>query len=207
MLDPIDLLRSNLSRRASFSASSLPCSNEPWQHCTKALDNRTIRTVAGIDLNHDDIVGYLSNELGLLTDLTFLHIKSNSFCGTIPYNFNHLKLLFELNLSNNRFAGKFPRVFLQLLKLKFLDLKFNEFEEAVPKELFDKDLDAIFINHFPEICFSNKKVDMQICKDKFAYSSGSMIYLMTCFCRPHGKSHTYAAKVQACGASIRMGYL
>ncbi|KAM1132187.1 hypothetical protein FF1_046604 [Malus domestica] len=114
---------------------------------TKALDNRTIRTVAGIDLNHGDIAGYLPEELGLLTDLALFHINSNRFCGTVPHKFNHLKLLFELDLSNNRFAGKFPRVVLQLPKLKFLDLRFNEFEGMVPKELFDKDLDAIFINH------------------------------------------------------------
>ncbi|XP_068314512.1 leucine-rich repeat extensin-like protein 4 [Pyrus communis] len=115
--------------------------------CTKALDNRTIRTVAGIDLNHGDIAGYLPEELGLLTDLVLLHINSNRFCGTVPHKFNRLKLLFELDLSNNRFARKFPRVVLRLPKLKFLDLRFNEFEGTVPKELFDKDLDATFINH------------------------------------------------------------
>ncbi|KAK2991650.1 hypothetical protein RJ640_016326 [Escallonia rubra] len=31
--------------------------------------------------------------------------------------------------------------------LKSLDLRFNEFEGGVPKELFDNDLDTIFINH------------------------------------------------------------
>ncbi|KAM1471565.1 hypothetical protein ACFX14_042037 [Malus domestica] len=49
--------------------------------CTKALDNSTIRTVAGIDLNHGDIAGYLPEELGLLTDLALFHINSNRFCG------------------------------------------------------------------------------------------------------------------------------
>ncbi|KAM1020326.1 hypothetical protein ACFX13_042312 [Malus domestica] len=98
------------------------------------------------------IAGYLPNELGLITDLALLHIKSNRFYGTVPHKFNRLKLLFELDLSNNRFVGKFPRVFQQLLELKFLDLSFNEFEWTVPKELFDKDLDSIFINHFPKTC-------------------------------------------------------
>ncbi|PQP96057.1 leucine-rich repeat extensin-like protein 4 isoform X2 [Prunus yedoensis var. nudiflora] len=53
-------------------------------------------------------------------------MNSNRFCGTVPHKFKQLKLLFELDISNNRF---------------------NEFEGTVPKELFDKDLDAIFINH------------------------------------------------------------
>ncbi|CAL5322081.1 unnamed protein product [Camellia sinensis] len=65
----------------------------------------------------------------------------------VPHKFKNLKLLFELDLSNNRFAGKLPQVVLKLSSLKFLDLRFNEFEGNVSKELFDKDLDAIFINH------------------------------------------------------------
>ncbi|KAJ0959735.1 hypothetical protein J5N97_000581 [Dioscorea zingiberensis] len=79
------------------------------------------------------------------TSLLF-HINSNRFCGIIPHKFERLKLLFELDLSNNRFAGRFPDVVLRLPSLKFLDLRYNEFEGTVPKELFDKDLDAIFIN-------------------------------------------------------------
>ncbi|KAM1113509.1 hypothetical protein ACFX2B_045622 [Malus domestica] len=135
---------------------------------TKALDNRTIRIVAGIDLNHGDIAGYLPEELGLLTDLALFHINSNRFCGTVPHKFNRLKLLFELDLSNNRFAGKFLRVVLQLPKLKFLDLRFNEFEGTVPNELFDKDLDAIFINH------NRFRFDLP---DNFGNSSVSVIVL------------------------------
>jgi hypothetical protein len=115
-------------------------------YCAQALDNPNIRTVAGIDLNHADIAGYLPDELGLLTDLALFHINSNRFCGTVPHTFEKLKLLFELDLSNNRFAGKFPNVVLRLPVLKFLDIRFNEFEGTVPRELFDKDLDAIFIN-------------------------------------------------------------
>ncbi|PIA65171.1 hypothetical protein AQUCO_00100571v1 [Aquilegia coerulea] len=115
--------------------------------CAPALDNKSIQTVAGIDLNHGDIAGYLPEELGLLVDLALFHINSNRFCGTVPHKFVKLKLLYELDLSNNRFAGGFPQVVLKLPTLKFLDLRFNEFEGGVPNELFDKDLDAIFINH------------------------------------------------------------
>ncbi|CAL5415318.1 unnamed protein product [Camellia sinensis] len=99
-------------------------------YCAQALDNRSIKTVAGIDLNHGDIAGYLPEEHG-----------------TVPHKFKNLKLLYELDLSNNRFAGKSPLVVLKLPVLKFLDLRFNEFEGNVPNKLFDKDLDAIFINH------------------------------------------------------------
>ncbi|KAL1554890.1 hypothetical protein AAHA92_15395 [Salvia divinorum] len=121
--------------------------NYSYVFCAPALDNSSIRTVAGIDLNHGDIAGYLPEELGLLRDLGIFHINSNRFCGTVPNKFNNLKVLFELDLSNNRFAGKFPYVVLSLPKLIYLDIRYNEFEGTVPPQLFDKPLDAIFINH------------------------------------------------------------
>ncbi|CAN1761013.1 Leucine-rich repeat extensin-like protein 3, partial [Linum perenne] len=100
-----------------------------------------------IDINHGDIAGYLLEELGLLVDLAFIHINSDRFCDTVPHKLKKLKRLYKLDLSNNRFARTFPNIVLQMPKLKFLDLRFNELEGTVSKELFDKDLDAIFINH------------------------------------------------------------
>ncbi|MBA0749239.1 hypothetical protein Gogos_003188 [Gossypium gossypioides] len=96
-------------------------------YCTPTLDNKRNKIVTSIDLNHEDITGHLPEELGLLTGF--------------------VKLMLELDLSNNWLASKFPEVSVMLHLLKFLDLRFNEFEGTVPKELFDKDLDAIFINH------------------------------------------------------------
>lgn len=91
-------------------------------YCTHSLDDPLERTVAGIDINHADIAGYLPDELGLLYDIALFHINSNRFCGTIPRSFLNMHLLFELDLSNNRFSGKFPYVVLLLPKLKYLDL-------------------------------------------------------------------------------------
>uniref|UniRef100_A0A3Q7INM8 Cell wall hydroxyproline-rich glycoprotein n=1 Tax=Solanum lycopersicum TaxID=4081 RepID=A0A3Q7INM8_SOLLC len=114
--------------------------------CAPSLMDDSIRVVAGIDLNHADIAGSLVAELGLLTDLVLFHLNSNRFCGVVPKTFSHLKLLRELDLSNNRFVGGFPKVVLSLPSLKFLDLRFNDFEGPVPSGLFDKDLDALFLN-------------------------------------------------------------
>ncbi|KAD0657030.1 hypothetical protein E3N88_43920 [Mikania micrantha] len=116
-------------------------------YCAPFPNNTDIQTVAGIDLNHADIAGFLPDELGLLSDLSLLHLNSNRFCGIIPQTLSNLSLLFELDLSNNRFVGPFPSVVLSLPTLKFLDLRFNEFEGAIPPELFNVKLDAIFINN------------------------------------------------------------
>ncbi|KAJ4979187.1 hypothetical protein NE237_009967 [Protea cynaroides] len=103
--------------------------------------------LVGIDHNHGDIAGILPDELGLLSDLAFLHLNSNRFCEILPSIFANLKLLYELDLSNNRFVGSFPLVVLSLLALMYLDLHYNEFEGSLLPELFNKTLDAIFVNN------------------------------------------------------------
>uniref|UniRef100_A0A0D3F0G3 Cell wall hydroxyproline-rich glycoprotein n=1 Tax=Oryza barthii TaxID=65489 RepID=A0A0D3F0G3_9ORYZ len=103
--------------------------------------------VAGIDLNHADIAGYLPASLPLgLPDLALIHLNSNRFCGVVPDTFRRLRLLHELDLSNNRFVGAFPEVVLALPSLRYLDLRFNDFEGSIPPALFDRPLDAIFLN-------------------------------------------------------------
>ncbi|XP_045792461.1 leucine-rich repeat extensin-like protein 4 isoform X2 [Trifolium pratense] len=73
--------------------------------------------VAGIDLNHANLKGTFVKELSLLTDMTLLHLNSNRFSGTVPENFKDLVSLQELDLS------------------------------SLPQELFNKNLDAIFLNN------------------------------------------------------------
>ncbi|KAK1317714.1 Leucine-rich repeat extensin-like protein 2 [Acorus calamus] len=115
--------------------------------CSASPSDPSLTVVAGIDLNHADIAGYLPTELGLLTDLALLHLNSNRFCGSVPLTFRSLTFLHELDLSNNRFAGRFPEAVLSLPYLKYLDLRYNEFEGPIPDKLFDRPLDAIFLNH------------------------------------------------------------
>ncbi|KAG6522246.1 hypothetical protein ZIOFF_019384 [Zingiber officinale] len=115
--------------------------------CASLPSDPSLTVVAGVDLNHGDLAGYLPSQIGLLYDVALIHINSNRFCGTLPRSLRRLTLLHELDVSNNRFAGRFPDVVLRIPSLRFLDLRFNEFEGSVPPELFDRDFDAIFINH------------------------------------------------------------
>ncbi|KAG8386857.1 hypothetical protein BUALT_Bualt03G0192600 [Buddleja alternifolia] len=116
-------------------------------YCTQHPNDTTTQVVAGVDLNHGDMAGFLPNELGLLTDLALLHLNSNRFCGILPKTMSNLTQLFELDISNNRFVGPFPYVLLSLPSLKYLDIRFNEFEGILPPQLFNKNLDAIFLNN------------------------------------------------------------
>ncbi|KAK9074030.1 hypothetical protein SSX86_006625 [Deinandra increscens subsp. villosa] len=115
--------------------------------CEKAPDDPNLKTVAGIDLNHGNIEGQLAPHLGLLTDLSVFHINTNRFSGNIPSSFSSLAILNEFDISNNQFSGPFPSVVLNIPRLKYLDIRFNNFEGVLPPQLFDKDLDAIFLNH------------------------------------------------------------
>lgn len=103
--------------------------------------------VGGIDLNHANLQGTLVKEISLLTDLTLLHLNTNRFSGTIPQTFRDLVSLQELDLSNNRFSGPFPMIALYIPNLVYFDIRYNTFSGPLPEDLFNKKLDAIFVNN------------------------------------------------------------
>ncbi|KAK4432950.1 Leucine-rich repeat extensin-like protein 2 [Sesamum alatum] len=118
--------------------------------CSDSVDfmgNPTGKVVAAIDLNHANLRGSLVKELSLLTDLSLLHLNSNRFIGTVPSSFRDLSALTELDLSNNHFSGPFPTPTLYIPNLLYLDLRFNSFSGRIPEDLFNKKLDAIFLNN------------------------------------------------------------
>ncbi|ONK80753.1 uncharacterized protein A4U43_C01F21330 [Asparagus officinalis] len=112
----------------------------------ESLSDSQSQAVLAIDLNHANLKGTLVKELSLLSHLSILHLNSNRFSGTIPDSLQNLHFLSELDLSNNHFSGPFPAPALLIPNLIYLDLRFNSFSGEIPDELFEKDLDAIFLN-------------------------------------------------------------
>ncbi|GKC75239.1 leucine-rich repeat extensin-like protein 4 [Tanacetum coccineum] len=94
-------------------------------------------------------------------------------------------ILFELDLTNNRFAGKFPHFVLELPELKYLDIRFNEFEGEFPRQLFNKNLDAILVNHsrfsssLPENIGNSPALVIVLANNKFSGCVPSSITKMT----------------------------
>ncbi|KAG6479122.1 hypothetical protein ZIOFF_062583 [Zingiber officinale] len=84
-----------------------------------------------------------------LPDLAIFHANSNRFGGTVP-DLSRLPFFYELDLSNNLFSGPFPAAALLIPNLLYLDLRFNSFSGELPDDIFEKPLDAIFLNdnHF-----------------------------------------------------------
>lgn len=118
--------------------------------CAASPDDPHAQTVAGLDLNHGDLAGTFPEELGLLTDLALLHLNSNRFAGTLPESLPKLHRLHELDVSNNRLSGGFPQHILCLPAVRYVDIRFNNLCGPVPPAIFDKPLDALFLNdnHF-----------------------------------------------------------
>jgi hypothetical protein len=115
--------------------------------CADPQDDGPGSVVVGIDLNHANLQGTLVKEISVLTDLSLLHLNSNRFSGTLPDTFKDLISLQELDLSNNHFSGPFPTVTLYIPNLMYLDLRFNSFSGPIPEDVFNKKLDAIFLNN------------------------------------------------------------
>nr|POF03606.1 uncharacterized protein CFP56_73433 [Quercus suber] len=111
------------------------------------------KAVAGIDFNGCGLSGKNSSHLPLddfleeLTDITFFHANSNNFTGLIPAKISKLKYFYELDLSNNKLKGYFPHQVLAAKNLTFLDLRFNNFYGKVPPQVFNLDVDVLFINN------------------------------------------------------------
>lgn len=107
------------------------------------------QALAGVDLNGALLAGdqlTLSGFLDRLTDITFFHANSNGFLGQVPDDLSSLHWLYELDLSNNKLSGPFPSGVLTATNLTFVDLRFNKFNGPLPAEIFEMDLDVLFLN-------------------------------------------------------------
>lgn len=110
------------------------------------------KAVAGLDFNTARLSGKNGTVLSLtgildsIPELTFFHVNSNNFSGAIPTQITKFPFFFELDLSNNKLVGEFPKDVLQSKQLVFLDLRFNKLYGPIPPQLFQMDLDVIFIN-------------------------------------------------------------
>ncbi|KAH7518019.1 uncharacterized protein At4g06744 [Ziziphus jujuba] len=82
-----------------------------------------------------------------LEDITIFHANSNNFTGKVPVGINKLQYFYELDLSNNKLTGDFPMEVIGATQLTFLDLRYNSFSGKVPPQVFNLDVDVLFINN------------------------------------------------------------
>ncbi|KAF3435448.1 hypothetical protein FNV43_RR22537 [Rhamnella rubrinervis] len=134
------------------------------------------KAVAGVEFNGAAFFGRhltLDGFADKLPDITFFHANSNNFTGKIPVDISKLEYFYELDLSNNKLTGDFPREVVGASKLTFLDLRFNSFSGSVPPQVFNLDVDVLFINNnnfattLPDNLGSTPALYLTFAKNKF----------------------------------------
>ena len=99
-----------------------------------AVDPQTMR-VTGLRLRDSELDGMIPQELGILTDLTYLDLRGNQLTGTIPAELGKLVKLEILYLHNNRLSGNMPAELGDLSNLQRLWLSNNQLTGSIPPEL------------------------------------------------------------------------
>jgi Leucine-rich repeat (LRR) protein len=77
-------------------------------------------------LSHNNLIGSIPKELGMLSVVTNIDISSNNLMREVPEELSDCFKLESLNLSNNKLCGKIPSHFGNLVSIiDFLDLSSN----------------------------------------------------------------------------------
>ncbi|PSS13418.1 LRR receptor-like serine/threonine-protein kinase precursor [Actinidia chinensis var. chinensis] len=110
-----------------------PTSWDAWEGVT-CHPNKDALVVSQIDLGNQGLKGYISDQIGLLTNLVSLNLSSNALGGLLPSGLGQ-KSLIKLDLSNNKFTGYIPDS-LASSHLQLVILNDNSLEGRVPEELY-----------------------------------------------------------------------
>jgi hypothetical protein len=97
--------------------------------------------VTSLDLWIDTVRGPIPHDLGLLTDLAWLSLRSNLMNGTIPSSLGALTALTSLALGSNQLSGTIPSSLGALTDLTSLSYFDNKLSGTIPSSL--KNLTAL----------------------------------------------------------------
>ena len=88
--------------------------------------------ITALDLDGVGYDGFLTEDMGTLTELTTLNLSKNKFRGPIPDSMTNLSKLTILKLSENFFTGSIPTGLKRLKKLQELDLSYKKLTNSIP---------------------------------------------------------------------------
>ena len=135
------------------------CSDQPVKEWYGVKTN-TRNQVVGLDLDNNNLTGYIPETIDELTNLEYLYLYVNQLTGELPATLGNLKNLTSIYMQGNQLSGNIPESIGNLTNLKTLHIYNNNFTGELPASMANlkqlKGLDVSFCNltgGFPEsIC-------------------------------------------------------
>ena len=93
------------------------------------------RRVTRIDLDGNNLTGFIPSEIGEIENLEDLFLKGNNLSGSIPSNIGRLINLTALQLTSNQLSGPIPSEIGNLIQLADLRFDNNALSGALPESL------------------------------------------------------------------------
>ena len=108
----------------------------------------TPERVVGLNLTYKGLDGEIPSELGDLSMLAKLDLRSNQLSGSIPSSLGRLSRLTRLNLRSNQLSGSIPGSLGRLSRLTYLNLHSNNLSGDIP-DLSETMLEELYLanNH------------------------------------------------------------
>ncbi|XP_073018756.1 probable LRR receptor-like serine/threonine-protein kinase At4g37250 [Primulina eburnea] len=111
-----------------------PCSWNGISCGTSGLAEAYLR-VTGLSLPGCGLLGSIPSSLGMIENLRYLNLSSNSINGSIPETLFSASELQILDISNNMITGEFPELVGKLRNLQVLNLYDNALAGSLPRNL------------------------------------------------------------------------
>ena len=91
--------------------------------------------VTRLDLDDNNLTGFIPIELGNLENLQYLNLQFNNLTGIIPEQLGNLQNLQHLDLHLNNLTGTIPEQLGNLQNLQFINLRSSGLTGSIPSEL------------------------------------------------------------------------
>ncbi|KAM0004792.1 putative protein kinase RLK-Pelle-LRR-XI-1 family [Helianthus debilis subsp. tardiflorus] len=98
-----------------------------------SLNLSSFPNLVTLEIDICGVVGSITEQIGLLSNLTLLSLWGNQLTGNLPVSLTNLTHLEVLDLSYNHFSGDLPQSFTNLIRLKYLYISGNSFSGDLPE--------------------------------------------------------------------------